>query len=391
MRNITIKNNKYNKYKVLSNNKLTTPLKDGYYMPAEFDKQESIWLGWPSNAGTFITKDAQNAIEKVARHISKYQKVHIVCPPSTWNETYKKFIDDPNIYVTEIVSDDNWLRDIAPTFLVKNCGNNRTLLRAVGWKFNGWGKPKEIKHELDELVALKISNFLSIPFYKKFDFVCEGGSYSVDGKGTLITTKECLLNKNRNPNMTKEEIEEILEKYLNISRIIWLPYGVVQDTDTDGHVDNMCVFAGVGKVLLSWPKNCGTPECLDKEQEIRSLSALEVLENSRDANGNPFKVIKVPHPPILEYKKEDIKKLPTVEGSYVRKLGVRMDASHVNLIITNKVIVVPTFNCSTDNEAIKIISEVFPKRKVVGVYARDILLGGGNIHCMSQQQPYSTG
>jgi agmatine deiminase len=386
MRNITRKNNKP---KLYQNNKLTIPIKDGYYMPAEFEKQEATWLGWPSNDGTFILKDAQNAIEKVARHISKYQKVHIVVSPSKWDETYKLFMNDPNIYVTEVISNDSWLRDIAPTFLVKDYGSKR-FLRAVGWKFNGWGKPEEIIYELDGLVALKISNFLSIPFYKKFDFVCEGGSYSVDGKGTLITTKECLLNKNRNPNMTKEEIEDVLYKYLNISKIIWLPYGVVQDTDTDGHVDNMCVFAGVGKVFLSWPKNCGTPECLDKEQEIRSLLALEVLENSTDANGNPFKIIKIPHPPILEYKKEDVKKLPNVDGSYVRKVGVRMDASHVNLIITNKVIIVPTFDCSTDNEAIKIISDVFPKRKVVGVYARDVLLGGGNIHCMSQQQPYST-
>lgn len=386
MRNITRKNNKP---KLYQNNKLTIPIKDGYYMPAEFEKQEATWLGWPSNDGTFILKDAQNAIEKVARHISKYQKVHIVVSPSKWDETYKLFMNDPNIYVTEVISNDSWLRDIAPTFLVKDYGSKR-FLRAVGWKFNGWGKPEEIIYELDGLVALKISNFLSIPFYKKFDFVCEGGSYSVDGKGTLITTKECLLNKNRNPNMTKEEIEDVLYKYLNISKIIWLPYGVVQDTDTDGHVDNMCVFAGVGKVFLSWPKNCGTPECLDKEQEIRSLLALEVLENSTDANGNPFKIIKIPHPPILEYKKEDVKKLPNVDGSYVRKVGVRMDASHVNLIITNKIIIVPTFDCSTDNEAIKIVSDTFPKRKVVGVYARDILLGGGNIHCMSQQQPYST-
>lgn len=386
MRNITRKNNKP---KLYQNNKLTIPIKDGYYMPAEFEKQEATWLGWPSNDGTFILKDAQNAIEKVARHISKYQKVHIVVSPSKWDETYKLFMNDTNIYVTEVISNDSWLRDIAPTFLVKDYGSKR-FLRAVGWKFNGWGKPEEIIYELDGLVALKISNFLSIPFYKKFDFVCEGGSYSVDGKGTLITTKECLLNKNRNPNMTKEEIEDVLYKYLNISKIIWLPYGVVQDTDTDGHVDNMCVFAGVGKVFLSWPKNCGTPECLDKEQEIRSLLALEVLENSTDANGNPFKIIKIPHPPILEYKKEDVKKLPNVDGSYVRKVGVRMDASHVNLIITNKIIIVPTFDCSTDNEAIKIVSDTFPKRKVVGVYARDILLGGGNIHCMSQQQPYST-
>ena len=245
-------------------------------------------------------------------------------------------------------------------------------------------------YEDDALVALKISNMLSIPFYEKFNFVCEGGSYSVDGKGTLITTEECLLNKNRNKNMSKKQIEDVLCNYLNVSKIIWLPYGVAADTDTDGHVDNMCVFAGVSKVLLTWPKGCGTADCVDKEQEKRSLAALDVLENSTDANGKPFTIYKIPHPTITSYTQNEVDHLPRVDGSYVRKVGDRLDASHVNLIITNKVIIVPTFNCSTDKEAIRILSEVFPTRKVVGVYAREILLGGGNIHCMSQQQPFST-
>ena len=153
----------------------------------------------------------------------------------------------------------------------------------------------------------------------------------------------------------------------------------------------MCVFAGIGKVMLTWPKGCGTAECEDKEQEMRSLAAMDVLENSTDAKGNKITVYKIPHPPKLYYTKSEAKSLPsTDDGSFARKGGTRMAASHVNLIITNDVIVVPIFHCSSDNEAIKAVSEVFPNKKVVGVYAREILLGGGNIHCMSQQQPYST-
>lgn len=361
---------------------LHTPKKDGYYMPAEFDKQSATWLGWPSNPGTFRIKPAQLAIENVARVISKYQPVHIVVPSNLWQEAYERFKECKNIYVTEVDSDDDWLRDIAPTFLI-----NGKSLRSVGWKFNGWGKPKEIEHEKDALVALKISNSLAIPFYKKFDFVCEGGSFSVDGQGTLITTEQCLLNPNRNKNLNKAQISSALCNYLNLTKIIWLPYGVVNDTDTDGHVDNMCVFVGIGKVILTWPKGCGTPECCDKEQEVRSLAALKVLENSTDANGNSIKVYKMPQPPVLKYTKHEIDTLPVTKGSYVRKVGTRMAASHVNLIITNDVVVVPTFNCATDGDAIKLMSEIFPTKKVVGVYAREILLGGGNIHCMSQQQP----
>jgi agmatine deiminase len=120
------------------------------------------------------------------------------------------------------------------------------------------------------------------------------------------------------------------------------------------------------------------------------LAALHVLENSNDANGNPFTIYKIPHPPIMPYTQKDIDGLSTVKGSYVRKIGERLDASHVNLIITNKVVMVPTFDCSSDKEAIQSLSRVFPTRKVIGVYAKDILLGGGNIHCMSQQQPNFT-
>uniref|UniRef100_A0A6C0HT65 Agmatine deiminase n=1 Tax=viral metagenome TaxID=1070528 RepID=A0A6C0HT65_9ZZZZ len=365
---------------------LSTPKKDGYYMPAEFDRQSATWLGWPSNPGTFRIKLAQMVIENVARIISKYQAVHIVAPSNSWRNAYERFKDCKNIYVTEIESDDGWLRDIAPTFLVNI---DKISLRSVGWKFNGWGKPKEIEHEKDALVALKISNSLAVPFYKKFDFVCEGGSFSVDGQGTLITTEQCLLNPNRNKNLSKAQIASALCNYLNLSKIIWLPYGVVNDTDTDGHVDNMCVFVGIGKVILTWPKGCGTDECYDKEQEFRSLAALNVLENSTDANGNSIKVYKMPHPPILRYTKQEIDTLPVTRGSYVRKVDTRMAASHVNLIITNDVVVVPIFKCSTDKEALKVVSEIFPNKKVVGVYAREILLGGGNIHCMSQQQPFS--
>ena len=381
--------NKTKKIRPLSLHSGTIPKKDGFYMQGEFDTQSATWLGWPSNLGTFHIKKAQLAIEKVARYISKYQRVNIIAHPSTWKGAYNLFKNDKNIFVIELISNDNWLRDIAPTFLIKHIGN-QIYLRGLGWKFNGWGKPKEIMYDDDALVALKISNMLSIPFYEKFNFVCEGGSYSVDGKGTLITTEECLLNKNRNKNMSRKQIEDVLCNYLNVSKIIWLPYGVAADTDTDGHVDNMCVFAGVSKVLLTWPKGCGTTDCVDKEQEKRSLAALDVLENSTDANGKPFTIYKIPHPTITSYTQNEVDHLPRVDGSYVRKVGDRLDASHVNLIITNKVIIVPTFNCSTDKEAIRILSEVFPTRKVVGVYAREILLGGGNIHCMSQQQPFST-
>jgi len=364
----------------------TTPQKDGCRMQAEFETQSATWLGWPSNNGTFRISQAQRTIENVVKHICKYQKVYIVTNPSTWSSAERIFKSYNNVFVTELLTNDLWLRDIAPTFLISENKKSK-FMSAVSWKFNGWGKPQTIEHDKDQLVALKISNFLGIHLYNKNDFVCEGGSYSVDGQGTLITTEECLLNPNRNSKLSKNEIEDVLRKYLNVKKIIWIPYGATEDEDTDGHVDNMCVFVGVGKLMLSWPKGCGTLDCEDKDQEKRSLAAMTAIENSTDVNGKPFKVYKIPHPPVLKYTQAEINTLPKMKGSYVRKAGTRMAASHVNMIITNKIVVVPTFNCESDKEAVKIVSEIFPDRKVVGVYAREILLGGGNIHCMSQQEP----
>jgi len=152
----------------------TIPRKDGYYMPSEFEPQRATWLGWPSNPGTFRLGPAQLAIATVARTISQYQTVQIVAPSSTWLKATEYFKNDENIFVCEVESNDGWLRDIAPTFLIKKNKNKgmgkgqERDLRALGWKFNGWGKPKEIKHDLDALVALKISNFLSTQFYKNF-------------------------------------------------------------------------------------------------------------------------------------------------------------------------------------------------------------------------------
>ena len=141
-------------------------------MPAEFQKQEATWLGFPSNPGTFRLIPAQKVIKAVADIISKYQKVYIVVQSSMWEHACETFKNCKNIFVVEVNTNDNWLRDIAPTFLIKNV-NNEIYLRSVGWKFNGWGNPKEIEHNLDALTALKISNTLSIPFYNKNDFVCE--------------------------------------------------------------------------------------------------------------------------------------------------------------------------------------------------------------------------
>ena len=348
------------------------------YMPAEFDRQSSIWLGWPSNESTFRTSKAQLVIEQVARLISPHVKVHIVAPPSTWAQAYQRFQGAENIFVTEVECNDGWMRDVAPTFLSDDS--------AVSWKFTGWGKPRTIVHEKDALVAVKICNSIGFPC-QILDFVLEGGSISVDGKGTLMATEETLLNKNRNPSLTKHQIENVLKGTLGVSKVLWLPFGISGDADTNGHIDNMAIFYAPGKVLLTWPIGCGTGSCADPDQEMRSLAALQVLENATDARGRKIKVVKIPHPPIMFYTKQEAESIIQTKASFPRKEGTRIAATYINMIFCNDIIVIPTFNCYTDEIALKVMKELFPSKKVVGVFSRELNLGGGNIHCMSQQQP----
>lgn len=348
------------------------------HMPAEFDRQTAMWLGWPSNEGTFCLKKAQRVIEEVARLICDQVAVHIVAPPSTWEQAQKRFQGVTGVYVAEVECNDGWMRDVAPTFL-----SNKS---AISWKFTGWGKPRMIAHDKDALVAVKICNSIAYPC-KRLNFVLEGGSIIVDGRGTLMATEETLLNKNRNPALTKHQIEQTLTTELGVSKVLWLPYGISGDADTNGHIDNMAIFYAPGKVLLTWPEGCGTGSCADPDQEMRSLAAMGVLEKATDARGRKVKVVKLPHPPMQFYTKEEEQEILLKKGSFARVAGTRIASSYINMIFCNDVIVVPTFNCHTDELALNVVKGLFPTKKVVGVYSRELNLGGGNIHCMSQQQP----
>ncbi len=158
------------------------------------------------------------------------------------------------------------------------------------FSFNAWGKPDDIEHGQDKFVGIKLLQQLRLPAYDYTHFVCEGGSFSVDGQGTCLTTEQCLLNPNRNKHLSKPTITDILCRSLGVRKVIWLPFGAAADEDTDGHVDNMCVFARPGEVMLSWPSGCGGGSCVDVEQEKRSLAALKVLQEETDAHGRSFKV-----------------------------------------------------------------------------------------------------
>ena len=256
-------------------------------------------------------------------------------------------------------------------------------MRGVHWGFNAWGGFEGGLYSpwnRDEQVASKVLEIERCQEYRTEGFVLEGGSIHVDGEGTLITTEECLLNHNRNPHLSREEIEAVLREHLAVEQIVWLPDGLYND-ETDGHVDNFCCYVRPGEVLLAWtddPQDPNYPRC---------QAALQVLENTRDAKGRTFKVHKMPIPGPLYATEEECAGVDAVEGSQERNPSVRLAGSYVNFLIVNGGIIAPSFDDPMDAQAKAILQQLFPEHEVVMVPGRELLLGGGNIHCLTQQQP----
>jgi agmatine deiminase len=266
-------------------------------------------------------------------------------------------------------------------------------IAGVDWDFNAWGGSTGGLYpdwQRDKLVASRIVSLLNenytsekekIPLFP-CPIVLEGGSIHVDGKGTCLTTEECLLNRNRNPNLSKLEIESWLGRMLGVKKVIWLPRGLYGDDDTNGHIDNFACFAENNVVLLAW-----TDDEADPQYEI-SVEALQILENATDVEGNPFKVVKVPLPRPIYATEEDVESVQAVDGVKTREQGVRLAGSYVNFYICNGGVVMPGLGDEeSDVKALAVVKKVFPERKVVQVQTREVLLGGGNIHCITQQQP----
>jgi agmatine deiminase len=282
------------------------------------------------------------------------------------------------VRVVEISSNDAWMRDVGPTFLV----NDRGGIRGVDWMFNAWGGLQGglyFPWDQDDAVAQKVLEIEGRDRYRA-PFVLEGGSIHVDGQGTLITTEECLLHPNRNPHLSRDEIESLLRRYLNVDVIIWLGKGVHLD-ETDGHVDNLCAFTRPGEVVLTW-----TDDRRDPQYEI-SRDAHERLRNARDARGRRLEVHKLTQPGPLQMTSAEAEGIDAAESAQPRQAGSRLAASYVNFYIGSRRVVVPLLDAKRDGAALRKLKRLFPGREVVGVPGREILLGGGNIHCITQQVP----
>lgn len=349
-------------------------------MPAEFEPHLGTMMIWPVRPGSwpYAGRDAKPAFCEVMRAILEDEKVWLLADKD--HEKEARNLAPDGVEVLPIESDDAWARDVGPTFVLDENGQPF----GIDWAFNAWGGDVDglYRHwERDDRVAAAFCRALGYPVEDAHPFVLEGGSIHTDGEGTILTTEACLLSGGRNPSLSKEEIGRELCRRLGAEKVIWLPRGIYND-ETNEHVDNVCAFTSPGEVVLAWTDNPQDP------QYALSRACLDVLERETDARGRKIKVhlLPIPQKPVT-IGKEDLVGFKFEPGEDVRTEGERLAASYVNFYITNYSVLVPQFGDPNDWTAVEILSECFPGRTVIPLPARAILLGGGNIHCITQQIP----
>ncbi len=357
----------------------STPKKDGFRMPGEFEKHRGCYMIWPERPDNWRNgaKPAQATFTEVASVIGKYEPMTMVVSKAQYSNA--RGVLPSYVRVVEMSNDDSWIRDCGATFVTNSHGE----LRGVDWAFNAWGGLVDglyFPWDSDDKIAQKMCELEAADRYRLDDFVLEGGSIHVDGEGTVMTTEECLLSEGRNSHLTKEEIEKTLCEYLNCEKVLWIPRGIYND-ETNGHVDNMCNFVKPGEVILAWTDDENDP------QYERSVEAYKYLESQTDAKGRKLTIHKMYIPSPILITKEESEGVDAVDGTLPRQEGDRMAASYVNYYTGNGFIALPVFNDPNDEKAVKLLEELYPDRKIETVYAREILLGGGNIHCITQQVP----
>jgi len=343
-----------------------TPATLGYRMPAEWEPHESTWLAWPHNLNTWPGKFdlVPDIYIEIARALHTHEPVYIYVEDTEMVTETRKLLKREGLNLSavkfyEIPTDDTWARDHGPIF-VSRLHENKPELAVTDWIFNSWGE-KYGPWNLDDAVPQKIAKMLRLPLFEP-GIVLEGGSIDVNGQGTLLTTEACLLNPNRNPTLTREDIETYLRAYLGVTNILWLGEGIVGD-DTDGHVDDLARFVNPTTVVCALeddPADANYALLRDNFDRVQKMT---------DQDGNPLRVVPLCMPSPVVYD------------------GTRLPASYANFYIANGVVLMPTYDCPNDTRAMTTLQELFPTRQVVGIHCTDLVWGLGAIHCITQQQP----
>lgn len=341
-------------------------------MPAEWVPHEAVWLAWPSHEE--LWRDAlaavQDAFVRFCRAIvdidpktgaRRGEELRVLVPHAKAREDASRALAGLHAQLYDIAFGDIWLRDTAPIFMdrVLEDGSLGELI-CTRFSFNGWGGKYVLDHDAE--VSRNIAKSAGLPEIAH-DFVLEGGAIEVDGEGTLLTTEQCLLNSNRNPTLSREEIEARIKIAFGAEKVLWLTEGLRND-HTDGHIDTIARFVAPGVVLTMHSESADDPNA-----KVLARIADE-LRSMTDAKGRALKVVTVPSPGRVEDDHGEV-----------------MPASYVNFYIANTAVIVPTYGVEADGRAVSEIAKLFPGRTTIGVRAKEVLEGGGAFHCISQQQP----
>jgi agmatine deiminase len=335
-----------------------TPLEAGFRMPAEWDAHEATWLAWPSHADLWGENlgPARKAFAALVDAIALGESVDVLVPDAEQDPVARLALPSENVRFHAVPFGDIWVRDIAPIFLVNDSGDTATL----SFRFNGWGGKFVLPHDAE--VAQRVADIAGV---RKFvcPYVLEGGGVEVDGEGTVLVTRQCLLNTNRNNHVSIYEVEPWLLGALGAHKALWFEQGLVND-HTDGHIDTIARFARPGSVVLMEPRSEDDPNREVLRQLIRDAKRME------DGRGRTLDIVCIPSP-----------------GRVLDECGAVMPASYLNYYLSNASVIVPTYGTRWDDEAVERIGALFPGRRTHGVDARAILTGGGAFHCITQQQP----
>ncbi|MCB1215464.1 MAG: agmatine deiminase family protein [Deltaproteobacteria bacterium] len=336
-------------------------------MPAEWEKHEATWLTWPHNRETWppeVLPRMELFWAQLASELSRGEKVRIlVNDPGTedraWAILNMVEAKEDSIEFFHIPNNDAWMRDHGPIFVWEEKNQDKQL-QILNWDYNAWGGKYPPFH-LDNMIPQKIADLLSLKTVRPH-MILEGGSIDVNGQGALITSEQCLLNPNRNPSLSKRDIEGHLMNFLGVQDILWLGQGIEGD-DTDGHVDDITRFVSPKKIITVLEKDPQDPNYTLLQENYRRL--YEFCEKK----GLDWEILMIPMPKPVDYE------------------GSRLPASYANFYIGNEVVLVPIFGQEQDQEVLEIFKQIFPNRRIQGLYCQELVIGLGGIHCITQQQP----
>jgi len=356
---------------------LPEPRALGYRMPAEWEPHEGTWLSWPHSARTWVGNfgPIPHVFGQIVKGLCDHENVHICVRDASAEAGVRKLLQEAKcdakaVRFYNIPTNDAWARDHGPTFIVndKDAAEKKPHVAIVDWKFNAWGG-KYPPWDDDDAVPERVSEVLKLPCFSP-RIVMEGGSIDVNGKGTVLTTESVLLNPNRNPTLSRKQIEDRLNEYLAARNVIWLGDGIVGD-DTDGHVDDLTRFVNATTVVTIVEDDAS-------DVNYKALHEnLERLQSAKDQDGKQIEIVKLPTPGRV-FRGAD-------HGG--RSPDERLPASYANFYIGNGSVLVPVFGHENDKKAVKILSDFFPGRKMIPINCRDLVGGYGAIHCVTQQQP----